>query len=151
MKWSLNIFKWYLIAVSTSGCPCLSDTAFLYAHDKAQKCLQNYRAAKMKADGIKLLGDFQKLAHESLWVTTMKLGVIRLKHPLSRKAMSAHSLWTSAVRLISWWVLFFSVPVNTTTYLLVCINWYFYFNAFSLCPKLCHWLACWFLSFQMLA
>lgn len=59
----------------------------------------------MKADGTNLLGDFQKLVHESLWITTVKLGVIRLKHPLSRKALSAHCLWTSAIRLtslISW-------------------------------------------------
>jgi len=41
----------------------------------------------MKADGTKLLGDFQKLVYESLWVTTMKLGVIRLKHSLPRRAL----------------------------------------------------------------
>lgn len=41
----------------------------------------------MKVDGTKLLSDFQKLVHERLWVTTMKLGAIRLKHPLSRKAL----------------------------------------------------------------
>lgn len=40
----------------------------------------------MNVDGTKLLVDFQKLVYESLCVTTMKLAVIRLKYPLSRKA-----------------------------------------------------------------
>lgn len=41
----------------------------------------------MKADGTNLPDEFQKLVHESLCVTTMKSGVIRLKHPISRKAL----------------------------------------------------------------
>lgn len=41
----------------------------------------------MKADGINLPGEFQKLVHESRYVTPMKSGVIRLKYPISRKAL----------------------------------------------------------------
>lgn len=41
----------------------------------------------MQADGINLPGEFQKLVHESLYVTPMKSGVIRLKYPVSRKAL----------------------------------------------------------------